>query len=129
VDSLIHATDTISFSAVSSQAEQALAGLDARAWTHFLVAVAIVEGSVASGRPPGRVVVELAGSPEELFILDLTPIGSPVRLVCARRGRKILVARVVAGRRRVGQKEIRLAAAAIEEWRTQRRKGRRKGRR
>lgn len=102
------------FQTISSHAQSAIAGLDDREWQDFLVAADIFEGSRASGRPPGRVVVDLE---DRLFALDTTVFGGKRRFVCARRGRDVLVAIVVSGRRRVGQREITEARAALDEWR------------
>jgi hypothetical protein len=102
------------FRTISSHAQSAISGLDDREWQDFLVAADIFEGSRASGRPPGRVVVDLE---DRLFALDTTVFRGKRRYVCARRGRDVLVAFVVSGRRRVGQREINEARAALDEWR------------
>jgi hypothetical protein len=102
------------FQTISSHAQSAISGLDDREWQDFLVAADIFEGSRASGRPPGRVVVDLE---DRLFALDTTVFGGKRRFVCARRGRDVLVAVVVSGRRRVGQREINEARAAVDDWR------------
>jgi len=117
MDSLIYEGNSENFHAISSQAEDALGGFTDNEWNDFLVGVAIVEGSRASGRPPGAVVAPIEDSSSGLFVVDLTIFGGPARLVCARRGRKVLVARVVGHGRRVGQKEIGHAEAAVREWR------------
>jgi hypothetical protein len=103
-----------SFYAISAQAETALAGLADGEWDDFLVAADVFEGSRASGRPPGRVVVEVN---EDLFVLDATVFGSASRFVCARRGRQVLVAQVVGRRRQVGQREVAAASDALRIWR------------
>lgn len=117
MDSLIYEGNTDNFHAVSSQAEEALVGFSDHEWNDFLVGAAIIEGSRGSGRPPGAVVVPIEESPCGLFVVDLTVFGGPAKLVCARRGRKVLIARVLPRGRRLAQKEIGHAEAAIQEWR------------
>jgi hypothetical protein len=102
------------FQTISSRIESAIAGLDDHEWQDFLVAADIFEGSRASGRPPGRVVVDLE---DRLFALDTTVFGGKRRFICSRRGRDVLVAVVVSGRRRIGQREINEARVALEQWR------------
>jgi hypothetical protein len=102
------------FKTISSHAESTIAGLDDCEWQDLLVAADIFEGSRASGRPPGRVVVDLE---DRLFALDTTVFGGKRRYICSRRGRDVLLAVVVSSRRRVGQREINAAKAALEEWR------------
>lgn len=102
------------FQTISSRAESAIAGLDDHEWQDFLVAADIFEGSRASGRPPGRIVTEIE---DRLFALDTTVFGGKRRYVCARRGRHVLVAGVVSGRRRIGQREVYEAKAALDKWR------------
>jgi hypothetical protein len=102
------------FQTISSHARSTIAGLDDHEWQDFVVAADIFEGSRASGRPPGRVVVNLE---DRLFALDTTVFGGRRRYVCSRRGRDVLVAVVVSSRRRIGQREIKDATAAVDEWR------------
>jgi hypothetical protein len=117
MDSLIYEGNSENFHTISSQAEDAVVGFTDDEWNDFLVGVAILEGSRAIGRPPGAVVAPIEDSPSGLFIVDLTIFGGPAKLVCARRGRKVLIARVVARGRRVGQKEIGHAEETVREWR------------
>jgi hypothetical protein len=117
MDSPIYEGNTDNFHAISSQAEDALVGFSDDEWNDLLVGVAIFEGSRASGRSPGAVTSPIEESPSGLFVLDLTVFGGPAKLVCARRGREVLIARVVARGRRVGQKEIGHAESAVKEWR------------
>lgn len=102
------------FHSISAQAETALASLTDADWGDFVVAADVFEGSRATGRPPGAVVVEID---EELFILDTTVFGGKSRFVCARRGHQVLVAHVVGRRRSVGQRELAAARGAHREWR------------
>lgn len=102
------------FQTISSHAQSSIAGLDDREWQDFLVAADIFEGSRASGRPPGRVIVDLE---DRLFALDTTVFGGKRRYICSRRGRDVLVAVVVSSRRRIGQREISEAKAALDQWR------------
>jgi hypothetical protein len=102
------------FKTIDSHAQSTIAGLDDREWQDFLVAADIFEGSRASGRPSGRVVLDLE---DRLFALDTTVFGGKRRYVCSRRGRDVLVAVVVSSRRRIGQREIKQAKAALDEWR------------
>jgi hypothetical protein len=102
------------FQTISSHVESEVAGLDDYEWQDFLVAADIFEGSRASGRPPGRVVIDLE---DRLFALDTTVYGGKRRFICSRRGRDVLVAVVVSRSRRIGQREINEAKAALEQWR------------
>lgn len=102
------------YQTISSHAQSTIAGLDDREWHDLLVAADIFEGSRVSGRPPGRVVVDLEG---RLFALDTTVFGGKRRYICSRRGRNVLVAVIVSSRRRIGQREINEAKAALAEWR------------
>lgn len=102
------------FQTISSHVKSSIAGLDDHEWQDFLVAADIFEGSRATGRPPGRVVVDLE---DGIFALDTTVFGGKRRFICSRRGRNVIVAGVVSGRRRIRQREINEARAALEQWR------------
>jgi hypothetical protein len=104
------------FHTISAQAESAVASLGRSGFADFLVAADVFEGSRASGRRPGRVVSEIDDE-DDLFILDTTVFGGVCRCICARRGRRVLIAQVVGRRRKVGQRELEAARAAIREWR------------
>lgn len=102
------------FQTISRHAESAISGLDDDEWQDFLVAADIFEGSAASGRGRGRVAVDLG---DGFFSLDTTVFGGRQRFVCACSGRDVLVAVVVSRRRRIGQREIAEAQAALNAWR------------
>jgi hypothetical protein len=104
------------FHTISAQAGAAVASLGRRGFDEFLVAADVFEGSRASGRPSGRVVREVEDE-DDLFVLDTTVFGGTRRFVCARRGRRVLVAQVVARRREVGRRELEAARAALRDWR------------
>jgi hypothetical protein len=123
MDSLIYEGNTSSFHGISPQAVDAISGFADDEWHDFLVGVAVYEGSVGGGRPHGTVVIDVEGE-AGLFVIDLTIFGGPAKLVCTRRGRKVLVARVVGRGRRVGKREVALAEDAVRDWR--REQGRRR---
>ena len=104
----------LSFHTISDQARTAINSLGRSDWTDFLVLADVLEGSRATGRPPARVIEEVDS---ELFVLNGTVFGGAQSFICARRGRKVLVAYVVGRSRWVGKRELGAARDALEAWR------------
>jgi hypothetical protein len=103
----------LQFHTISEQADDAVQSLTPDAWSNFLVLSEVLEGALATGSPPTRLMEDID---DDLFVLNGTALGSKERFICACRGRRILVASVIGSGGRASEREIEAAREALNEW-------------
>jgi hypothetical protein len=103
----------LQFHTISEQADQAFQSLTPEARGNFLVLAEVLEGALATGRPPTRLMEDID---DDLFVLNGTALGGAERFICACRGRRILLASIIGNGLRMSEREVDAARAALSEW-------------
>ncbi len=117
---LIHETEYRSYYAITEQADRFIRELEERDWLDFVRRAAVLDLSLATGRPPAGAAERVEGSSTGLWELRVTPNsrrGPKVRFLYVCVGKDIFVVRCVRKREpSLRRHEINLADRDAKGW-------------